>query len=254
MIRMIRRRSGAHFLLPRKMPDVPRHFLWREASSGAARLPKLPHARIREYGRRAHASDRSSHPADASTVAARVQGRDVGRGSPRLVPFPDSREAQHDVRDLALAWESLAESGMTMADSQAEHWLRVAAKHSPDDPALLSALGYIEQKHGATDRARELYQKALAITPSLLDACTNLGVIKAESGDLQGAVTLWRSAFERAPGRSGIGMNLARAYCRTRNYDEARRYTMRVLEFNPDLSEGKRLLRDLNASPPGCGN
>jgi tetratricopeptide (TPR) repeat protein len=175
-------------------------------------------------------------------------------GSPRLVPFPDSREAQHDVRDLALAWESLAESGMTMADSQAEHWLRVAAKHSPDDPALLSALGYIEQKHGATDRARELYQKALAITPSLLDACTNLGVIKAESGDLQGAVTLWRSAFERAPGRSSIGMNLARAYCRTRNYDEARRYTMRVLEFNPDLSEGKRLLRDLNASPPGCGN
>ncbi len=30
----------------------------------------------------------------------------------RLVPFPDSAEAEHDVRDLALAWQSLANDGM----------------------------------------------------------------------------------------------------------------------------------------------
>jgi len=170
-----------------------------------------------------------------------------------LIPFPGSSGAERDVRDRALAWESLAESGMTAAEPEAEHWLRRAAKSSQNDPAILSALAYIEQKHGTPDRARILYEKALALDPSLLDASTNLGVIKAGGGDLMGAISLWRDAFERAPGRSSIGMNLARAFCQMGRLDEARRYTLRVLQFNPDLLAGKRLLNDLNNAPGKCG-
>jgi tetratricopeptide repeat protein len=49
-------------------------------------------------------------------------------------------------------------------------------------------------------------------------------------------------------------MNLARTFCESGRIKEARAYVERVLRFNPDLSEAKKLLRQLNAYPPGCGS
>ena len=176
------------------------------------------------------------------------------RASLQLVPFPDSAEAQNDVRDSALAWEFLAQSRVEGAAPEAERLLRTSFKKSPDDPAVLSALGYIEQKHGATDRARELYEKAIALDPNSIDAATNLGVIEARAGRLREAVRLWEGAFQRAPGRSEIGMNIARVFCEAGKIDEARSFTLRVLEFNPDLGAAKRLLQSLNHTPASCGS
>jgi len=172
--------------------------------------------------------------------------------TPKLVPFPHSHESDSDLRDDALAWESVAESGSKLAEAEAERLLRLALLKS-SDPALLSAMGYIEQKHGDTDRARELYQRALALDPNLIDAATNLGVLEAKSGHMREAVTLWQGSFQRAPGRSSIGMNLARTFCGSGQFDEARTYTLRVLQFNPDLGAAKKLLNGLNADPPKCG-
>jgi Flp pilus assembly protein TadD len=142
---------------------------------------------------------------------------------------------------------------MTVAETQAQNLLSKALKQSPEDPALLSALGYIEQKHGATENARALYQKALAIDPDLVDAATNLAVIEARAGNLGNAIALWQKAFAHAPARSSIGMNLVRAYCSERKVDEARNYTLRVLEFNPDLTPAKQMLKYLNQVPSKCG-
>jgi predicted CXXCH cytochrome family protein len=181
--------------------------------------------------------------------------QDAGNKSslPKLIPFPPASTADTDPRDLALAWESLVESGMTAAEPQARTLLSKALKQSPDDRALLSALGYIEQKHGATEDARALYQKALAIDPDMVDAATNLGVIEARTGNLGNAISLWQRAFELAPARSGIGLNLARAYCDEGKVEEARKYTLRVLEFNPDQASAKNLLKSLNRIPAKCG-
>ena len=173
---------------------------------------------------------------------------------PQLVPFPNTKKtADYDVRDLALAWQSIVNSGMTMAQPEAERLLRQALAQSPDDPAVLAALAYVEQKQGAKEKARDLYRKALAHDPTLIDAETNLGVLEARSGQLNEAVKLWQDAFRRAPGRSETGMNLARAFCSTRQFNDARNYTMRVLQFNPDLGEAKTMLKQLNADPPACG-
>jgi tetratricopeptide (TPR) repeat protein len=171
---------------------------------------------------------------------------------PRLAPFPASPDAEHDTRDMALAWASMAENGNEAVLKQAEQLLRQAVQESPKDPALLSSLAYVEQRRGALNDARELYQRALAQDPNLLDAATNLGVIDANMGNLRQAVTLWEGAFQRAPGRSSIGMNIARAFCGAGQVEQARDFTMRVLQFNPDLDSAKKLLNGLNATPPRC--
>ena len=172
---------------------------------------------------------------------------------PELVTFPLSYNNDNDVRDRALAWQSIVNSGMTKAAPEAERLIRQAVEQSPDDPALLAAMGYIEQQRGATSKALEAYRKALQFDPTLIDVETNLGVLEARSGQLADAVKLWQDAFRRAPGRSSIGMNLAHAFCASGQIDHARDYTMRVLQFNPDLTSAKTLLKQLNGDPPKCG-
>ena len=171
---------------------------------------------------------------------------------PRLAPFPASPEAEHDTRGMALAWASMAEKGDSAVQKQAEQLLRKALQEAPKDPALLSSLAYVEQRRGELNDARELYQRALAHDPTLLDAATNLGVLEAKSGHLRDAVTLWEGTFQRAPGHSGIGMNIAHAFCGAGQIEQARDFTMRVLQFNPDLTAAKKLLSGLNATPPKC--
>ena len=100
-----------------------------------------------------------------------------------LVPFPDSPDAEKDVRDLALAWESLANEGVDAGEPEAKRLSRSAASKFPNDPEVLSALGYIEQRHGETRQASELYRRALILDPDLIDAGANLGVIEAKRAD-----------------------------------------------------------------------
>jgi Flp pilus assembly protein TadD len=148
---------------------------------------------------------------------------------PRLVRFPDAQKPDDDVRDLALAWETLVGRGMTAVAPQAERLTSVAIQKAPDDAGLLSSLGYSAQKKGDMDRARQLYEKALAIDSTLIDAAANLGAIEASRGHLREAVRLWNHAFQRAPGQSPIGMNIARARCAAGQVDGARDYVLRVL-------------------------
>jgi tetratricopeptide (TPR) repeat protein len=181
-----------------------------------------------------------------------LQDKNSQPSLPRLVRFPDSQKTDEDIRDLALAWQSLVNAGMTAAAPEAERLLGSAIEKSPNDPALLSGLAYSAQKKGDIDRARELYEKALAIDPMLIDAATNLGAIEANRGHVREAVRLWQDAFRRAPDQSRIGMNLARLFCDTGQPTSARDSVLRVLEFNPDLPEAKSLLQHLNDNPASC--
>ncbi|HEY6765132.1 MAG TPA: tetratricopeptide repeat protein [Candidatus Sulfotelmatobacter sp.] len=182
------------------------------------------------------------------------------RPSSNLLLFPESTDKDKDkdekvadVRDRALAWQSVAENGDPHAIEQAASLLRQAIKQSPDDPAVLSAIAYVELNQGDLDHARSLYEHALALSPDLIDAAVNLGVLEAKTGNLKRAVELWKKAFERAPGKSAIGMNLSRAFCQAGQIREARVFVSRVLHFNPDLSEAREFQRGLDADPPRCG-
>jgi Tetratricopeptide repeat/Cytochrome c554 and c-prime len=171
---------------------------------------------------------------------------------PDLIPFPPLSLAEQDGRELALAWQSLVDSGMTMAQPKADQLLRAALREFPHDPGLLSALGYSSLKRGDSAYARTFYQAALQSDPAAIDAATNLGVLDATQGHPERAIPLWQNAFERAPGRSQIGMNLARLFCQSGQFKDARNSVLRVLRFNPDLGSAKMMLNALNADPPRC--
>jgi Flp pilus assembly protein TadD len=171
---------------------------------------------------------------------------------PALVSFPESEASLATSRDLALAWETLAQRNVEGASREAELYLRKAVKERPDDAAILANLGFIDQQQGLEKEARELYESALKIDPLENDAATNLGTLEAMSGNLRRAVELWQGAFERVPNRSVLGMNLAVTFCAAGQIDEARRYVLRVLDFNPDLASAKKFLVHLNSNPAQC--
>ena len=93
------------------------------------------------------------------------------------------------------------ERGLEGAPKVAEDYLRKAVEERPEDPVLLAALGYVEQEHHNDAAALGLYRRALKNDPFDNDAATNLGILEARSGNLQGAVKLWQAAFERVPHR-----------------------------------------------------
>jgi predicted CXXCH cytochrome family protein len=170
---------------------------------------------------------------------------------PKLTRFPPE-QAVGPVRDLALAWGSLAESNSSFAATEAARLLQQALVQSPEDPAILSALGYSELRRGQTEKAREHYEHVLRLDPLSVDAAANLGVIEANAGHLDRAVELWKAAFERAPGRSSLGLNLARGLCLTGHGDQAQATVSRVLEFNPDLAAARSVLKRLESGAARC--
>jgi tetratricopeptide (TPR) repeat protein len=172
-------------------------------------------------------------------------------GAP-LVSFPDRDAPLATTRDFALAWETLVQKNVEGAAQRAEQYLRKAVAERPDDPVLLAALGFVEQKHGREKEARELYERALQIDPLANEATTNLGILEARSGNLRRAVELWQEPFKRAPYRSAIGMNLAMAFCAAGQKQVAQKYVQQVLEFNPDYLKGKQLLAHLKEEPGQC--
>jgi predicted CXXCH cytochrome family protein len=170
---------------------------------------------------------------------------------PQLHRFPPTAIKDTD-RDLALAWQSLAEEGMEPAIPEAEKYLRAALAERPDDATLLTAMAFVVQKRGDLPQAKSMYEQALAKDPLATVAAANLGVIAAQAGELDRAIVLWKAAFDRQPALSAIGMNLAKAYCAKGKAEEARDEIRRVLKFNPDLPETEKMLQELNAGPSKC--
>jgi tetratricopeptide (TPR) repeat protein len=170
---------------------------------------------------------------------------------PQLTRFPPVKE-EDSLRGLALAWVSMGGSGSQYAIAQAEKILPQALAQKPDDPELLAALAFEEQQKSLTVQAREHYEHALRIKPLFLDAEANLALIEANAGNLSRAAALWKSAFARAPGRSSLGINLARAMCLTGHGQESKAAIARVLEFNPDLSTAREMLKQLESGEVSC--
>jgi tetratricopeptide (TPR) repeat protein len=135
------------------------------------------------------------------------------------------------------------------AAGEREKFLRKALAQKPDDPELLTALGFLYQSEGKWKQSRQLYERALQIDPLETTAATDLGVIDAQTGNLQEAVQLWEAAFQREPANIVIGLNLSKVLWQEGQHAKAREEIERVLEFNPDLPEAESLLKEWSKHP-----
>jgi predicted CXXCH cytochrome family protein len=217
-----------------KNPDCTSCHMPRVASSDVAHTQGTDHRILRQAN--------SSAPTASSELTSK----------PRLERFPALGDPPTD-RDLVLGWLALAEAGSDFAMAQEENLLPLAAEEYPRDATILSAYAYRELLQKRTQHAKELYTTALQIDPMNLDAAVNLGVIEAQSGSAEKALTLWRDASQRAPWRTSIGMNMARLACDLGNTEEAKISLRRCLQFNPDFPEARQFLRELESQPAPCG-
>jgi predicted CXXCH cytochrome family protein len=220
-----------------KLPMMPLQTLQTGAAAQLVRFPPLPTQ-----------TQPSTHPGESANDPGAAAAAAVQSAS----PAPAAPAPVGDARDLALAWESIAQEGHASAAIEAERNLNQAILEHPDDPVLLDSLAFFAQRRGDTAKARELYEHALRADPTMIDAAANLGVIEARAGNYNRAAELWSPAFARAPGRSSIGMNLAHISCDTGQFDKARAFVARVLQFNPDSPTAKNFAKALSADPPNC--
>jgi len=174
------------------------------------------------------------YPEEAAPVTAAEQPAGLKR-------FPPM-ETKIDVRDLALAEESIGPHTATAA--KRERLLRKALAEKPNDPELLTAIGYLYQSLRKSELSRQFYERALQIAPLENAAATNLAVIEAQAGNLERAVQLWESAFDRAPDNIAIGLNLSKVLWQQGKQAQAREELKRLLEFNPDYPDAEDLLRE----------
>jgi hypothetical protein len=100
----------------------------------------------------------------------------------------------------------------------------------------------IFQFRGNRSAAHNPESAILKIDPSNLTAATNLGVLVAKAGDLQGAAALWQSVFRNNEDIVGLGTNPATAQCMVGEKEHAEETLKLVLTYSPDLRDiGSRL-------------
>ncbi|MHC4717704.1 MAG: tetratricopeptide repeat protein, partial [Planctomycetota bacterium] len=93
-------------------------------------------------------------------------------------------------------------------------------RRNPDCWMAYTNYGPLLRKRGQTDRAVEMYRKALAIKPDHPEALSNLANIRRERGDLREAVKLYRKAMEIRP-TGNTAFSLARTLAKLGSTDEA---------------------------------
>jgi tetratricopeptide (TPR) repeat protein len=104
---------------------------------------------------------------------------------------------------------------------------QAAAGQSANQPAVGEAErslrdGTVAQEHGDLKTAIADFRKALALKPDLLQARANLGAALAVAGQMDAAIEEDGRVLEIAPQNDAVRMNLAMAYYRTGNLNQAR--------------------------------
>ncbi len=166
-----------------------------------------------------------------------------------LVPFGT---AQAEPRDLGLAYAQVALRGDVRASQEALRLLAEALPRYPTDAEVLIRLGFLYQQLGRNGPAAELYERALRAGSEAPEATTNLGVIYASKGDLRKALALWQGVFERNPGLSEAGVNLAAGLCQAGETARARQTLIEALKYQADFGRARAMLRELESRPERC--
>lgn len=104
--------------------------------------------------------------------------------------------AEKAVREAVATANALIEAGRF---AEAKDLLLETVKSAPTSPDVLNLLGFTHRKTGVFDKARDYYDRALAINPNHLGALEYRGELFLETGDVA-AARADLAALERACG------------------------------------------------------
>jgi len=150
-------------------------------------------------------------------------------------------------RDVALAYYKGLLEGTFVLQQKAYEGLEAIKPELSGDKDALVALGILSEERRDYRQAQELFQEVLTLDPRNLIAISNLGTLLAKSGDLRGAISLWRPAFERNEDVVGLAKNLAQVECIAGDTAAARATLQKTLLYNPGLRDVRQMLTRLPA-------
>jgi tetratricopeptide repeat protein/cytochrome c554/c'-like protein len=212
-----------------------RHYA-RQQDCTACHMPRLDSADISHTIVTDHRIPRTPRPDRPLTVDIR-----------KLVQFGN---AKPDARDLGLAYGQVALRGNVFAARESFRLLEQAQQEHPNDPEVLTRLGFLYQTRGDSNVALKYYERAFTQDPDRAVVANNLAVFYARRGMLTRSLELWRNTFDNNPHLSEIGVNLASGLCALGNTDAASAVLQRVLKHNPDFGTASQALADLGRR--GC--
>ncbi|GMH90681.1 hypothetical protein TL16_g11839 [Triparma laevis f. inornata] len=112
-----------------------------------------------------------------------------------------------------------------------------ANSYSPDDIEILMGLGTSSQRLGLLDVSLQYYQETLSISPDHSNANMNIGVLLHETGDLHGAIRLYRYCLDglnpNLSTKVTLMNNLGAALMSSGKPDEGVAVLTRALQFDP---------------------
>ncbi len=151
-------------------------------------------------------------------------------------------------RDMALAYYQAVLEGNFVLQQKAYQSLEELRMEISVDKEALNALGIESEKRGEYKQAAEIFETVLKLDPQNLTALSNLGTLRAKSGDLQGAMALWRPAFARNEDVVGLAKNLAQVQCMTGDPVSARATLEKTMQYSPGLQDVQQMMAQL----PSC--
>jgi superkiller protein 3 len=126
---------------------------------------------------------------------------------------------------------------------QAEAVYQKALKRSPNNPAQLNNLAFVHlTQHRYADAEKEL-RKALKVSPKFQRAHANLGIALAKQGKYSEALDHFRAACTEAQ----ANYNLATILHAEGKADQAKKYYLTALKFDPEFKQAKEGLKNLES-------
>lgn len=184
-------------------------------------------------------SDRAGPVADAA--AGPVAAEQVDEN------LPESAEEPRGTLRISVAQPRNSEASELFAEAIAAHraqdlarartlYERVLAR-SPSDADALNNLGVILSNERDYDRAYILLRRAVTVAPENAGAWNNLGNLLREQGKSRDAIAAFRQALTLDPRHQGAKVGLAQQYLAMNALFQAREILEDVLRANPALAE-----------------
>ena len=119
-------------------------------------------------------------------------------------------------------------------------WRAEVLDHSPDDVPSWNDLGLIREESGDLEGARDAWRRAILLDPDYSRSWSNLGGAPLAGGVRDAAEASWRQALRAGPRNPIVHVNLASLLCRTDRRDEAIPLYLRATELAPGLGPAWR--------------